>query len=57
MNIADLERIYDLLAEAIDAVPEDKVRLFLAKFALLAAHALDDAQQVTTLIENARTDL
>ena len=57
MNIADLERIYDLLAAAIDAVPEDKVRLFLAKFALLAAHALDDAQQVAALIENARTDL
>ena len=57
MNIADLERIYDLLAEAIDAVPEDKVRLFLANFALLAAHALDDAQQVAALIENARTDL
>ncbi|WP_170210783.1 hypothetical protein [Tepidiphilus succinatimandens] len=57
MNVADLERIYDLLADTIDAVPEDKVRLFLAKFALLAAHALDDARQVTALIENARTDL
>ncbi|MGD9522158.1 hypothetical protein [Tepidiphilus sp. HLB4] len=57
MNVADLERIYDLLADTIDAVPEDKVRLFLAKFALLAAHALDDARQVTALIENAKADL
>lgn len=57
MNVADLERIYDLLADTIDAVPEDKVRLFLAKFALLAAHALDDARQVAELIDNARADL
>lgn len=57
MNVADLERIYDLLADAIDAVPEDKVRLFLAKFALLAAHALDDARQVAELVDNAKADL
>lgn len=57
MNVADLERIYDLLADTIDAVPEDKVRLFLAKFALLATHALGDARQVAELIDNAKADL
>ena len=57
MNVADLERIYDLLADVIDAVPEDKVQVFLAKFGLLAAHALDDAQQVAALIDNAKADL
>ncbi|QHE90665.1 hypothetical protein PI93_001670 [Pandoraea fibrosis] len=51
--IAGLEEIYDALALAIDAAPEDKRELFLAKVALLLAHEIRDPQRVIDLIGRA----
>ncbi|MNY76837.1 hypothetical protein D3C86_2165470 [compost metagenome] len=56
MNVADLERIYDRLAEAIDRTGNDS-ELFLVKLALLAAEALNDAERFDALIECALQDL
>jgi len=54
--IAGLEEIYDTLALAIDATPEDRRELLLAKLALLLANEIDDPQRVIALIgEAART--
>ncbi|VVE07958.1 hypothetical protein PPN31114_02485 [Pandoraea pneumonica] len=54
--IAGLEEIYDTLALAIDATPEDQRELLLAKLALLLANEIDDPQRVIALIgEAART--
>ena len=40
----ELERKYDLLAEAVDRVPEDRVPLLLAKLALLLGERVDAAE-------------
>lgn len=54
--IAGLEEIYDALALAIDATPEDRRELLLAKLALLLANEIDDPHRVIALIgEAART--
>ncbi|MDR3400725.1 MAG: DUF2783 domain-containing protein [Pandoraea sp.] len=51
--IAGLEEIYDTLALAIDAAPEDKRELLLAKVALLLAHEIRNPQRVIDLIHQA----
>lgn len=56
MNVADLERVYDRLAEAIDRTDNDS-ELFLVKLALLAAEALNDVERFDQLIECAMQDL
>ncbi|WP_238541691.1 DUF2783 domain-containing protein [Pseudomonas sp. GM49] len=56
MNLTDLERAYDRLAEAIDRTGNDS-ELFLVKLALLAAEALNDAERFDALIECAGQDL
>ncbi|VVM83057.1 DUF2783 domain-containing protein [Pseudomonas fluorescens] len=56
MNVADLERAYDRLAEAIDRTGHDS-ELFLVKLALLAAEALNDVERFDALIECAVQDL
>lgn len=56
MNVADLERVYDQLAEAIDRTGNDS-ELFLVKLALLAAEALNDVERFNELIECAVQDL
>ncbi|OPK07871.1 DUF2783 domain-containing protein [Pseudomonas sp. VI4.1] len=56
MNVADLERVYDRLAEAIDHTGND-IELFLVKLALLAAEALNDAERFDALVECAVQDL
>ncbi|VVD86228.1 hypothetical protein PEP31012_01368 [Pandoraea eparura] len=50
---AGLEEIYDTLALAIDAAPQDKRELLLAKVVLLLAHEIPDSQRVIDLIEQA----
>ena len=57
LSIPDLERIYDLLAVAIDAVPEGEVPRFLTKLALLAANEIGDAERFAGLLDSARRDL
>jgi hypothetical protein len=52
----ELERKYDLLAEAVDRVPEDKVPLLLAKLALLLGERVD-AAEFGRLVESASNDL
>ncbi|CAI8967402.1 MULTISPECIES: DUF2783 domain-containing protein [unclassified Pseudomonas] len=56
MNVTDLERAYDRLAEAIDRTGNDS-ELFLVKLALLAAEALNDAERFDALIRCAGQDL
>lgn len=57
MNQGDLERLYDVLAQAIDEAGPEKSELFLAKLALLLADALDDAGKACQLVRNALDDL
>ena len=57
MNQGDLERLYDVLAQAIDEAGPEKSELFLAKLALLLADALDDADKACRLVRNALDDL
>jgi hypothetical protein len=57
LTLADLESVYDLLAEAIDATPPEQTTLMLSKLALLLAQALGDRDQVAALVQTARRDL
>ena len=50
---AGLEEIYDTLALAIDAAPNDTRELLLAKVALLLAHEIQNPQRVIDLIRQA----
>ncbi|AJP56082.1 hypothetical protein UC34_01900 [Pandoraea vervacti] len=51
--IAGLEDIYDTLALAIDAAPEDKRELLLAKIVLLLANDVGDPKRVIERIQQA----
>ncbi|MFJ2994181.1 DUF2783 domain-containing protein [Pandoraea sp. NPDC087047] len=51
--IAGLEDIYDTLALAIDAAPQDKRELLLAKVVLLLANELRDPSRAIDLIRQA----
>lgn len=57
LTIGGLETVYDQVANAIDAVEQDKSELFLVKLALLAAQQLGDEQIFTDLIRRAQQDL
>ena len=57
LNIAQLENVYDTLAEAIDQAGADKTELFLVKLALLQAEALGDDQAFAQLTQRALQDL
>jgi len=53
----ELERIYDLMAEAVDTVGRDKEALFLAKLSLALANRLGDEEQVRECIAAAGQDI
>jgi len=57
VNPQDLETVYELLAAALDAVPEDREVLFLSKLALALAAACDDVESVRRAIDTARSNL
>ena len=57
LTAADLEVVYDVLADALDQATPAKAELFLTKLALLSAHALGDAQAFTELTQSALQDL
>lgn len=57
LDIADLEQVYDALANAIDQAGSDKSELFLVKLALLNAKALGDPQKFEAQIAAALQDL
>ena len=57
MNPADIETVYEALAERLDRIEPDKRALFLAKLALLLAHDIGDADRVQRLIAEAAANL
>lgn len=57
LTIAELEQVYDALAQAIDQAGPDHSEVFLTKLSLLMANALGDAAQVATLVDAALKDL
>jgi hypothetical protein len=54
---AELEAVYDLLSEAIDAVPEAQRELFLAKLALVLANLVGSPGQVAAAVKAAAANL
>jgi len=54
ISINDLEKVYDHLAESIDAIPEAKRELFLVKLALLSANQIQDGTVFSQLINQAK---
>lgn len=57
LNTADLEQVYDTLAEAIDRAPEGQSERFLVKLALLLAREVGDRDRFEGLVEGALRDL
>ena len=53
----DLEKVYELLAAAIDKAGADKETLMLSKLCLTLAHRLGDLDQVVEAIGIAEQDL
>ncbi|TCB50050.1 hypothetical protein E0H80_09425 [Acinetobacter sp. ANC 4779] len=54
ISINDLEKVYDQLAESIDAIPQAKRKLFLVKLALLSANQIKDGAVFAQLINQAK---
>lgn len=54
ISIENLEKVYDHLAETIDAVPQEKRELFLVKLALLSANHIQDGAVFQQLINQAK---
>ena len=54
ISIPELEKVYDHLAESIDAIAEDKRELFLVKLALLSANQMKDGALFLQLIHQAK---
>jgi len=57
LKTEELERIYDRLAEAVDAAGPENEALFLSKLCLVLADRLGDEEQVRECIETAGKDL
>ena len=57
LTTAELERVYDLMAEGIDEAGPDQAPLFLAKLAFALANMLGDGAAVEGAIEAAMRDL
>ena len=57
LGTANLERVYDRLATAIDQAGPEKTALFLVKLALLNANALGDAALFEQHVQAALEDL
>ena len=53
----ELERVYDLMAEAIDKVGTDKESLFLSKLCLSLANELGDEELVRECLAIASQDM
>lgn len=57
LPFADLERVYDLIAAAIDRVGPERESLLLAKLALLLADEVGDYDAVAAAVAAAERDL
>ena len=53
----DLERAFDLIADAIDDVGEQHETLFLSKLALALVHRIGDFSDIESAVETARRNL
>jgi len=51
MEFEDLEKVYDLLAEAIDRVGPDNEAIFLSKVCLVLSHKIGDLNLVEESIK------
>ncbi|MDR5902992.1 hypothetical protein [Halomonas icarae] len=54
LPFADLERIYERLANVLDQLPEGEESHFLAQLALALAHRVPEVDRVMAAIEEAR---
>jgi len=52
--IDNLEKVYDHLAESLDAIPAEKRELFLVKLALLSANQIQEESTFVQLINQAK---
>lgn len=57
MTPADLETVYEAMAEQLDAIDPGKRELFLAKLVLLLSNELADAERVRQRIAEAADNL
>jgi len=57
LSKSDLEHTYDALAEAIDAAPEGKREIFLAKLAFALANLVGDTGRIDEAIAAAGRNL
>lgn len=57
MPVDELEEVYDLVAEAIDAVGTDRESLFLTKLALILASQTGSVNLVADAVSAAQRDL
>lgn len=57
LTTAELEDVYDLIAEGVDAAGPDKTPLFLAKLSLALANLLGDRQAVEQAVTVSLKDL
>ena len=56
MNEQELDEVYGDFCRKLSVVGEAQATPYLARFALLAFHAIDDANRIRTLIEEAGAD-
>ena len=57
LEFIDLEKAYDLIAEALDEVGPTKEALFLTKLCITLAHNIEDIKLIEESISIARLDL
>lgn len=57
MNPVEVERIFDAIAGAVDAVGPGRGEVYLAKLALALAHELGDARRALELVALCRENL
>ena len=57
MKFENLEKVYDLLARAIDEVGPANEAIFLSKVCLVLSHAIDDIDFVEEVIHTATQDI
>jgi len=57
LTTAELEQVYDVIADGIDRAGEAKAKLFLAKLCLALANLVGDAARVRQSADAALRDL
>ena len=57
MTTADLETVFDAIADSVDRVGEEKQLLFLAKLSFTLANVVGDADRVRAAIAACMADL